>query len=168
MKNQIKDIKIFMCSSGCGKTYLALHSDKYVDLDLVKIRCKYVIDEKISNIELETIKGQHHFKRREDYPQNYFKIITDFLKTDKKLLIIPGQLEIDFCRQNNIDYCLVFPDKNCEIEYRKRLIERGNSITFATEVAKRIPEFYKENNSDEFAKAKIILKKGQYLSDILD
>ncbi|MBQ3494323.1 MAG: glycosyltransferase [Clostridia bacterium] len=170
-KPQIKEIppqiKVYLCSSGTGKSMLAKTNSDYIDMDLIKTKCHYMLDANLDAEDIDKIKGDYSIAKNPDYPNNYFQEIEKYLKTDKKLLFVPGGIEQKYFIENNIDYCLIFPEKNCFEEYRRRLLERGNKAEFAEGVAKSLETFFEENNADEHAKCKIILKKYQFLSDVL-
>ena len=55
---ELKDIRVFVCVPGVGKTYLCEQSDKYIDFDEIKFRYKYGYDN-LSKQEIELLKGNH-------------------------------------------------------------------------------------------------------------
>ena len=163
----LNNINVFLCSSGSGKTQLAKANNKYMDLDIIKTRCHYMFDNNITDEEIEILKSTEGLKRNPDYPNNYLNILKKYIDQGKKILLVPQKLEIDFLQENNIDFCLIFPHPSCQREYEERFLKRGNSREFSKEVSKRLAKLYYENIKIP-CKAKIVLKNGQYLADVLN
>ena len=47
---ELKDIRVFVCVPGVGKSYLTKSDDRFVDLDDMKARYKYALDEPIKMV----------------------------------------------------------------------------------------------------------------------
>lgn len=167
-KNQLKNLNVYVCSSGTGKSFLAKQNKNYLDMDFLKLKCKYIINDDVTPQNIEYLKGNYNFKRNPDFPENYFNLINSSLKEGKKVLLVPQKLEIEFLEKNNIKYGLFFPAPECAEEYKERFINRGNSIEFTEGVLGKINEFFVENNENTSASIKIILKKGEYITDYLN
>ncbi len=167
MNKNLENIQVFLCSSGTGKSYLAKHNKNFVDMDIIKTKCHYNLSSELKDDEIESLKSSGNLEINKNYPLNYLNVITAYLKEGKKLLLVPSKLELDYLKENKVDFCLIFPSPDCEEEYFKRFLKRGNSEKFSKEVSARISRFYEENLKID-AKFKIILKKGEFLTDILN
>lgn len=157
--------KVIICGPAVGKTYLAKHDDRFIDLDLIKAKYKYNLD--ISNDNFEKIKFKAKIINSDstEYAINFLK---NELDSDKILLMSFNKTFIKYLIDNKIDYCLVYPGKDELKEYINRMKIRKNDPSFIKKVANENNwvKFYEENSNDPNATYKIELKKGQYLSDI--
>ncbi|KAG4091888.1 hypothetical protein H8356DRAFT_1705671 [Neocallimastix lanati (nom. inval.)] len=95
-------------------------------------------------------------------------ILKKEIMTEKILLLSYNKQLINYIINNNIEYCLVYPNLNSRNEYINRMKKRGNSEKFVEEMTneKAWNSFYFENENDTKPTFKIKLKEGQYLSDI--
>ena len=64
MKYNNIEFEAIVATPGCGKSYLC---DKYphliVDVDEVRLKCKYFVPENITREQLEATKGERTFKK---------------------------------------------------------------------------------------------------------
>jgi hypothetical protein len=67
-----------------------------------------------------------------------------------------------------IPYVLCYPDKSLKSEYLMRFIERGNTECFIEIFIGRWGNFINSFENDISALKHIVLKSGQYLSDVVD
>ena len=67
MKYNEIEFSAIVATPGCGKSYLCdKYPDLFVDVDEVRLKCKYFVPEDITRQELEETKGNRKFKRRAD------------------------------------------------------------------------------------------------------
>jgi len=160
----LKDIRVFVCVPGVGKSYLANLDDRFVDMDDLKARYKYAL-ENATTQEMEWLKGNRGKAVREDSTE-YIKSLTMKLlnETDKILLFAPNPIIVDMIYKQNIPYCLVYHSKDCVEEYRQRMRSRGNQENFIDSMLDPIDEFYAASTSDERPAFKIELMPNEYLS----
>lgn len=158
-----------VCGPAVGKTYLAEHDSRFIDLDEMKATYKYGLEKK-SRIQKERGKANRGSAVNFDSYEYITKII-DKVILDKKIgmLSFNGKL-LKYLLDNNISYCLVYPSKECRLEYTQRMKTRGNNEIFISKMTDLDVwnEFYNKNINDSRAKYKIELEKGKYLSDIKD
>ena len=163
------DCKIILCGPAVGKTYLADHDDRFVDIDGMRAKYKYGIDEQ-SNEEFERGKGSRRKTINHDSMEYSIKLLEHTIKNNKIALISYQKELLDYVINNNLDFCLVYADINSRDEYIKRMRNRGNNEAFVdTMTSKEVWEdFYNRNENDIRPKYKIKLKSDQYISDFKD
>ena len=164
---ELKDIRVFVCVPGVGKSYLAKSDDRFVDLDDMKARYKYALED-VSEKDMEWLKGNRGEAVRGGSTK-YIKDLTHkFLKeTDKILLFAPNPLMVEMLYDEKIPYCLIYHSKDCVEEYRQRMRNRGNQENYINSMLDPIDEFYHASVTDERPSFKIELFKGEFLSDKL-
>ena len=162
-------VNVIVCGPAVGKTYLAKHDGRFVDLDQERAIYKYNLYGS-SDFELEAGKLNRGKVFAHDSKEFVIRRLHEEIKKGKCVLLSPSKFYIDYLQENNIPYCLVYPGINLAAEYAERMKQRGNVDTFIKECAG--PEvwekFYEENKNDNKPAVKIELKAGQYLSDIIE
>ena len=123
------DCKIILCGPAVGKTYLADHDDRFVDIDGMRAKYKYGIDEQ-SNEEFERGKGSRRKTINHDSMEYSIKLLEHTIKNNKIALISYQKELLDYVINNNLDFCLVYADINSRDEYIKRMRDRGNNEAF--------------------------------------
>lgn len=164
---ELKDIRVFVCVPGVGKSFLTKLNDRFVDLDNMRARYKYALEDK-SEREIEWLKGNRGESVRKDSDQYMEKqLLNLYQNTDKILLFAPNPIMVEMIYRNNIPYCLVYHSKECVNEIRQRMRNRGNQENFISSMLDPIDDFYKASVEDERPTFKIELFQGEYLSDKL-
>ncbi len=164
---------LIMAYMGTGKTYLEKNYENIVDFDFQDY--KYIYDESIRHLPLEKRKGSVNLRKENLlYPDNFLSEAIDLLKKGK--IVVSPFIEHVFLAYNkaeflesldNVKIIIVCPERNNFSEYVERFKSRGNSEEF---IKRREREF--SSLVDLFEECenalKIIIKKGQYLSDVLE
>lgn len=164
---------LIMAYMGTGKTKLENMYSNVVDFDFQDY--KYIYDESIRHLPLEQRKGSVNLRTENpNYPKNF---ITDAVKllNEGKLVVSPfidhvfkAYASDEFkSKIGDVRIILVCPTRDNFDEYIDRFRQRGNSEEFINRRKKEFPDlldlFEKAN-----VKEKIIIKKGQYLSQVLE
>lgn len=166
---ELKDIRVFVCVPGVGKSYLCKIDDRFVDLDDMKARYKYAMED-VTEQEMEFLKGNRGKAVRGDSTDYMKRTFFEFLEnTDKILLFAPNPLMVDMIYESGVPYCLVYHSKECAEEYKERMRKRGNQENFIESMLgdEILNFFYNNSVNDERPAFKIELFKGEYLSDKL-
>ena len=162
-------VNVIACGPAVGKTYLAKHDNRFVDLDLERAVYKYNLYDS-SDFELEAGKLNRGAVFARDSKEFVIRRLHEEIKKGKCVLLSSSKFYINYLQENSIPYCLVYPGKDLAAEYAKRMKQRGNVDKFIRECAD--PEVwervYEENKNDSKPTVKIELKAGQYLSDIIE
>lgn len=160
-----------VATPGCGKSYLC---DKYpqmfVDVDEVRLRCKYVVPEDITREQLEATKGDRPFPRRakhDQYIADLYTKLDQFRKEGKILISAPHPEAIDYFVNNGIRFCFVFPGKQMKDEIVRRLTVRGNPAETIKNNGEQLDEFYDANIKENKSVLHYEFKKNEYLEDII-
>jgi hypothetical protein len=153
---------IIAAYAGTGKTTFAELYPKTV-IDFVSMPYKYVLDDDMS----EACKANPDNIMRDDWPFNYVSAIKQALDSDKILLIPTDLLVLKILQSEKIPYVLCYPQKDAREIYRKRFLDRGNTVEFIKVFIDRWDEFFEGFERDSYGQH-IVLKPGQYLSDVID
>lgn len=164
---ELKDIRVFVCVPGVGKTYLQKMDNKFVDMDAKRALYKYGETDESG---LEKSKGNRGATVNKDYNEYMLREFRRYLKeTDKILLFAPNPQMVQMIIDENVPYCLVYHSLDCVEEYKERMRNRGNEENFIESMLgdEIIKTFYEENTTDTRPLFKIELKPKQYLSDVI-
>jgi len=160
-----KICSVIICGPAVGKTFLSKNDKRFIDLDEMKAKNKYNITDDKDFEKNKLNRGKIIHENSLEYSLN---ILKKEIMTEKILLLSYNKQLINYIINNNIEYCLVYPNLNSRNEYINRMKKRGNSEKFVEEMTneKAWNSFYFENENDTKPTFKIKLKEGQYLSDI--
>ena len=160
-------MKIISGFAGIGKTTAAKKNPRFLDLESSKF--KWIVPEGLEQLSSEEQKGLSLRNMNPEWPRNYLgKILVSMEKTDDFdfIFISPSQEILDTLELLDVDFTLVFPSLDSKEEMLDRYRNRNNSEEFINKIDTKYEEIYHWLSSK--TQNKIILKKGQYLSDILD
>lgn len=168
---KLKDVRVFVCVPGVGKTTLEEMDDRFVDFDRIKAEYKYGVvghDKKA----FEANKGNRNRAIHNDVEKYMEEMFLDYLKnTNKILLFAPNPSMVDMIVSHNIPYCLVYHsiDDETVAEIRQRMRDRGNQENYIDSMTapQILKVFYHNSVTDTRPTFKIELFKGEYLSDKL-
>lgn len=171
MKYNNIEFDAIVATPGCGKSYLCdKYPDVFVDVDEVRLKCKYIVPEDITREELEATKGNRPFQRRakhDDYIADLYVKLDQYVKEGKTLIAAPHPEAIDYLIQNNIKFCLVYADYSMKEEITRRLAVRGNSEDVVKSNDDMFYQFYESNMKENRCVVKYPFKKDEYLEEIL-
>lgn len=163
------DCNVIVCGPAVGKTFLANHDSRFIDLDEIKGRYKYGLGS-VSDEEYEYGKLNRGNVINNDSTDYTINILEEEIKNNHIILLSYNKKLIKYIQDKSIDYCLVYASLDSNEEYIERMKKRGNNSDFIEQMTnKEIWEkFYYENKDDKCPKYKIELPKDKYLSDIKD
>ena len=95
------DCKVILCGPAIGKTYLAEHDDRFVDVDGMRARYKYNIQD-ISKKEFEEGKYNRGDAVNQDSTNYAINLLKEALKNNKIALISYQKEILDYVIQSNI------------------------------------------------------------------
>ena len=162
-------VNVIVCGPAIGKTYLKEHDDRFIDLDEIKSDYKYGYENK-SRLEKEQGKLNRGKVINEDSTEYVINILEEEIKNNKIILLAHNKKVVDYVIKNNIDYCLVYASLDSADEYAERMKSRGNSDIFIEKMTNKDywKDFYELAKNNKTAKYKLELKRGEYLSDVID
>ena len=160
-----------VATPSCGKSYLCdKYPDKFVDVDELRLRCKYFVPENITREELERTKGQRPFKRRAS-GEEFLKLVNSEIRKQydmgKVLILAPHPETVNFLLENNIKFCFVYPNKNMKEEIKNRMVRRNNPEHVVKENDDKFYEFFESNSNESRSVVNYEFGKDEYLEDIL-
>lgn len=165
----LKACKVIVCGPAIGKTYLAEHDKRFVDLDGERAKYKYGLFN-ATNKELESSKLKRGAIVNKDSIEFAIKRLNESLANGKCVLLSYHEKILKYLDDNKIEYCLIYAGKNLANEYAERMKKRGNNLEFITQMtnANDWDRFYDINIKNTKAKYKIELKANQFLSDLIN
>ena len=119
-----------------------------------------------NNSDLEVSDSDSSKFPKEDFPANYMKHIK-LIRQEKNIILISSH---DLVRkalvENKLDFVLVYPDRSLKQEYIERFEKRGSEGAFIDFIDVYWHDFI-DQMEQQTGCEKIVLKSGQYLSDVL-
>ena len=104
------------------------------------------------------------FPKDENWPQNYI----DHLKTLSGVVLISTHKDVrDALDENGLEFSLIYPKRELKDEYINRYKERGSPESFISLLDKMWDAWITEMETEDRAKQKIVLDRGQFASDAL-
>ena len=171
MKYLGKTFDAIVATPGCGKSYLCdKYPDKFVDVDEVRLRCKYIVPENITRAELEMTKGNRPFERRahySEYVKDLYNKLDKFVSQGKTLILAPHPEAIDYLILRNIKFAFVFQGKDMKYEQIERMRRRGNSDELIKQNSDMFDKFYEMNINENKSTVHYEYGKDEFLEDII-
>ena len=160
---------IIAAFAGTGKTAFAkMYPQKAVDF--VSMPYKYYLTETCDSVrqsEDEACKADFNNVMREDWPDNYVTAIIDSM-CDSKILLIPSAWNVlERLKAKNIPYYLCYPRRDSKEVYKKRYLDRGNTVDFIDIFIGGWDGFMDTLMGDTYGRH-IVMLPHQYLSDVID
>lgn len=144
--------------AGTGKTTFC---GKYKNaLDLEESRYRYL---DLTNENVEDRKGLQT-KINPDFPNNYFSAIKEAIK--KYDYVFVSYNAIDYCKDQGLDYFLIFPNIHSKEEYLCRYLKRNNSKQFICNMSKQFARYILRESDDAYAEKILFLNKGEYIESV--
>lgn len=166
-----KSFDAIVATPCCGKSYLCdKYPDLFIDVDEVRLRCKYDVPHNITRKELEETKGQRTFPRKfhgEELTQELYKKLDQYVKDGKTLILAPHSEAIKYLVDNNIKFCFVFPKKSIKNEIIDRMTKRSNPQETIRQNSEMFEKFYDDNTKENLSVVHYEFDKDEYLEDII-
>lgn len=157
-----------IATPGCGKSYLCDRDSKYIDVDEVRLRCKYIVPDNITRHELELTKGDRQFEKQgSEYLPKLFNFLDKYVSEGKILIAAPHPESYGYFALRNIKFCFIHPSMNARQEIKRRMIFRGNSEKIIKENDDKFNEFYESNCRENRSAINYEFEDNEYLSDII-
>ena len=152
--------KVISAFPGIGKTTLVQTNKNYIDLESSDY--KWIdIDKTLS---IEERKGTAK-TINPDFPENYIKKITELTDMGFNVLISSHKEVREALQTQSIEYTIVLPSLDMKEEMINRYLSRGNQESFVNLLKTNYEKFVEDLSMD--SNEKVVLKSGQYLSDLV-
>ena len=150
----MKDTKIISAFPACGKTYVFENfNDKVIlDSDSSKFSWVMVANQKVRN---------------PDFPQNYIRYIKENIGKADYILVSTHENVRRALEDAEIDFYLVYPDRNLKEEWIGRCFIRGNRENFCWLIADNWDNWIDQLEQDSKRHKSIILRHGEHLSNVI-
>ena len=150
----MKDTKIISAFPACGKTYVFENfNDKVIlDSDSSKFSWVMVANQKVRN---------------PDFPQNYIRYIKENIGKADYILVSTHENVRRALKDAEIDFYLVYPDRNLKEEWIGRCFLRGNRENFCWLIADNWDNWIDQLEQDSKRHKSIILRHGEHLSNVI-
>lgn len=172
MKYKGKNFDAIVATPCCGKSFLCdKYPEKFVDVDEVRLRCKYIVPEGITRNELEKTKGQRTFARKAKHEQYVadMKKILDMARIEGKILIAAPHSEvIEYFVENDIKFAFVYQNKNMKNEIERRFNQRGTPQETIDKNISNFENFYKQNQKENKSVVHYEFGPNEYLESIIE
>ncbi len=160
-----KPLGIIIAGFGAiGKTYLGEKYANMIDMESGNFR---YLNDGFASMPIEKRKGTKLREPNPEWPQNYISQILEARNYYDFVLTSMHSELINFLEENDLPYILVFPEQGLEEEYAKRCYERGNNKIFTEHMISNIKKWAEEKIPFMHPKELILLKKDEYLEDVL-
>lgn len=156
-----------IATPGCGKSYLADRDDRFVDVDEVRLRSKYIVPEDVTREELERTKGERSWQRVKNYKGILAEKLDEYVAQGKILIAAPHPESFDYLDSRGIKYCFVYPKGDTREALKRRFELRNNPESFIRENDEAFDDFYKSNRENKRAVVHYEFGADEYLTDIL-
>ena len=150
----MKKTKIISAFPACGKTYVFENfNDKVIlDSDSSKFSWVMVANQKVRN---------------PDFPQNYIRYIKENIGKADYILVSTHENVRRTLEDAEIDFYLVYPDRNLKEEWIGRCFLRGNRENFCWLIADNWDNWIDQLEQDSKRHKSIILRHGEHLSNVI-
>jgi len=107
--------------------------------------------------------------RNPEFPKNYIQHIKENIGKVDYIFVSTHKAVIQALNETNIDFILVFPDRDLKAEWVGRCYLRGSGTSFCDMIIKNWDNWMEdmENECKEYNRKHYVLKHGEYLSDAL-
>ena len=152
----MKNTKIISGFPAVGKSFIFKNSNKLV-LDSDSSEFSWLKDSDGNNTKV----------RNSEFPKNYIKHIKNNIGKVDIIMVSSHDVVREALKDNKIPYTIVYPNISLKDEYIERFIKRGNKTGFIDFISAYWDSFINEISNETYP-TKIILEKGQYLSDVIE
>lgn len=141
-KNQIKEIKIWVCNTACGKSYLCDIDDRFYDLDSFRSKNRTI-----------------------DRDEKSIEKMYQLLKDGKIVLNAAHTYFLEYLDQNNIPFVYMYGKAELEEEYISRMYHRGSGEEFVEKYGHLVSSDYQKRAEDKRGTFKIEMNENEFVSD---
>lgn len=100
------------------------------------------------------------------FPGNLMCAVRNHIVEDRCSLVSTHEIVRDALNRNDIDFILVYPGMECKDEFIKRYRERGSELKYIDLIERNWESWIQECEAQEGC-THVVLKPGQYLSDVI-
>lgn len=135
--------KIISAFPGCGKTYCFNHMQNQIEggiLDSDSSDFSWIKDEN----------GNNTKERNPDFPNNYINHIKENMGKVGVIFVSSHDVVRKALEENNIQYAIIFPDKQLKDMWMERFRQRGNDDKFIKFISDNWDKFLDEIKAETY------------------
>jgi hypothetical protein len=121
-------------------------------------------EEKIADSDSSKFSWLEPGVRNPDFPNNYIEHIKSLIGVKEIICVSTHDVVRKALKDNNIEYILIYPKKECKQTYLENYKNRGNDDNFIKMMNNNWDKFIDGLDSDDGAKHKLTLNDGIYLN----
>lgn len=104
---------------------------------------------------------------KEGFPKNYIKHIEGLVGKKSAILVSTHKEVLDELEKLNLNYIIMYPERGLKEEYIQRYKDRGSPEGFIKTLSENWDMFHDDIETPRNNCWRIILKKGEFLSDYI-
>lgn len=147
----------------CGKSVLGKKYSNVIDLESTNYKYNNI---NIKNVSIEARKGTQNREINKEWPNNYYKAISEAVKKYDLVLVQLKPEHFDYFDKNNIKYSIAYPNINNWEDVMKKCINRGNNEKFIRRLKEVFIPFYEDSLQRNYENLYII-NKNETLESVL-
>ena len=124
----------------CGKSVLGRKYSNVIDLESSNYKYNTA---GLENVPVEMRKGTKR-ELNKDWPYNYYEAIKEAVKKYDVVCVQLTPEHLDYFDQNNIKYCIAYPNIDNWDKVEKKCINRGNNESFIRGLKDAFIPFYQD------------------------
>lgn len=144
---KLRKIKIWVCNTACGKSYLSSLDDRFFDLDSYRSRL--------------------HRLGLEDFEDKTIPKMWEAIKAGKIILNAAHSHFLKYLEENKLAFVYMYEKAEMEAEYIDRMRHRGSSEEFIQKFGTIIADQYPCRANDKRGTFKIEMNSNEFVSDYI-
>ncbi len=145
--DSLREIRIWVCNTACGKSYLASLDDRFFDLDAYRSKL-------------------HHLGV-EDFDDKTIPKMWEVLKSGKIILNAAHGPFLNYLEEQELPFVYMYGKPEVEAEYIERMRHRGSSEDFVQRFGTIIAAHYSNRANDKRGTFKIEMTSNEFVSDYI-
>lgn len=144
-KDELKKIKVWVCSTSSGKSYLCSLDDRFFDLDAYQWHVADLGDK--------------------DYEKRAIEKMYELIKDGKIVLQASHTYFINYLSENNIPFVLLYGKPEMQDEICQRMLHRGSGEDFVQRFGVKVAEHFYQKTNDTRSTISIEINPKEYVKD---
>ncbi len=144
---KLKNIKVWVCNTACGKSYLSSLDDRFFDLD--------------------AFRSHLHHLGIEDFENQTIPKMWEEIDAGKIVLNAAHGYFLKYLDENNIPFVYMYEKADAEAEYIERMRHRGSSEDFIERFGTIIASQYPIRANEKRGTFKIEMNSNEFVSDYI-
>lgn len=144
-KQELQKIKIWVCNTACGKSFLSKIDDRFFDLDRYR--------------------SELHERGVENFDDLTIPKMYEMIEQGKIILNAAHSHFLNYLSENNLSFVYMYGKPEVQDEYIERMRQRGSSEEFIQRFGMLIASHYPKRAQDKRGTFKIEMNPKEFVSD---